>query len=177
MRRGAKAPENGGFADRRFARRLALANLHRPDSLCGPRCFLGTALTLVVACTLMVTTLMRARKPRYRKSTGADQYEVFPDQMELLRTGLEALDSSSRVELLPMVRSRLATINQRPIAEAADNAEARREAMGMNTTELSSGNPEALELVEGNYGRRRPLKASLPTWPWRIGRRISLAWG
>ncbi|PPI85561.1 ABC transporter permease [Marinobacter maroccanus] len=155
LRRGAKALENGGFADRRFARRLALANLHRPDSpLRATLLSLGTALTLVVACTLMVTTLLRALETTIpEQSPALILYEVFPDQMEPLQNGLEALDASSRVELLPMVRSRLDTINQQPIARVlADDAEARREAMG-DEYKLSylSGNPEALELVEGNW--------------------------
>jgi putative ABC transport system permease protein len=102
----------------------------------------------------MVTTLLRALETTIpEESPALILYEVFPDQMEPLQTGLETLDSSSRVELLPMVRSRLASINQRPIAEVlADNAEARREAMG-DEFKLSylSDNPEALELVEGNW--------------------------
>ncbi|AOY87973.1 ABC transporter permease [Marinobacter salinus] len=155
LRRGAKTLENGGFADRRFARRLALANLHRPDSpLRATLLSLGTALTLVVACTLMVATLLRALETTIpAESPALILYEVFPDQMGPLESGLEAVDPSSRVELLPLVRSRLATINQEPIAEVlADNAEARREAMG-DEYKLSylSGNPEGLELVEGTW--------------------------
>jgi putative ABC transport system permease protein len=155
LRRGARALENSGFADRNFARRLALANLHRPDSpLRATLLSLGTALTLVVACTLIVTTLLRALETTIPADSPAlILYEVFPDQMDPLEAGLESLDPSGTIELLPMVRARLAAINQEPIAEVlADNPKARREAMG-DEYKLSylSGNPEGLELVEGSW--------------------------
>lgn len=155
LRRGARALENSGYADRRFARRLALANLHRPDSpLRATLLSLGTALTLVVACTLMVTTLLRALETTIpAESPALILYEVFPDQMEPLQSGLESLDSSSRTELLPLVRARMAAINAQPLAEAlADDPRARREAMGdeYKLTYLA-GNPEGLELVRGNW--------------------------
>ncbi|WP_227664878.1 ABC transporter permease [Marinobacter salarius] len=155
LRRGAKALENSGFADRKFARRLALANLHRPDSpLRATLLSLGTALTLVVACTLMVTTLLRALETTIpAESPALILYEVFPDQVEPLTSGLESLDPSSRTELLPLVRARMAAINEEPIADAlADDPRARREAMGdeYKLTYLA-GNPEGLELVKGNW--------------------------
>lgn len=155
LRRGAKALENSGFAGRKFARRLALANLHRPDSpLRATLLSLGTALTLVVACTLMVTTLLRALETTIpAESPALILYEVFPDQIEPLKFGLESLDPSSRTEILPLVRARMATINEEPIADAlADDPRARREAMGdeYKLTYLA-GNPEGLELVQGKW--------------------------
>ncbi|WP_166258552.1 ABC transporter permease [Marinobacter salicampi] len=155
LRRGAKALEQGGFADRNFARRLALANLHRPDSpLRATLLSLGTALTLVVACTLIVATLLRALETTIpAESPALILYEVFPDQMATLESGLESLDPASRAELLPLVRARLAGINGTPIADAlADDSRARREAMGdeYKLTYLS-GNPEGLELVAGEW--------------------------
>ena len=155
LRRGAKALENGGFAERNFARRLALANLHRPDSpLRATLLSLGTALTLVVACTLMVTTLLRALETTIpAESPALILYEVFPDQRESLQSGLESLDPDSRAELLPLVRARMVEINAEPIADVlSDDPQARREAMGdeYKLTYLA-GNPEGLELVEGNW--------------------------
>ncbi|MDJ0739622.1 MAG: ABC transporter permease [Gammaproteobacteria bacterium] len=155
LRRAAKTLEDSDYADRKFARRLALANLHGPDSpLRAILLSLGTALTLVVACTMMVTTLLRAIETTIpAESPALILYDVFPDQRQPLQAGFETLDSSSRLELLPLVRSRLATINRQPIAELlADNPEARREAMG-DEYKLSylSGNPERLELVEGAW--------------------------
>ncbi|QIB51807.1 ABC transporter permease [Pseudomonas sp. OIL-1] len=155
LRHAAKALENGGFADRNFARRLALANLHRPDSpLRATLLSLGTALTLVVACTLLVSTLLRALESTIPAEAPAlILYDVLPDQTDGLQADLESLDSSSQTELLPLVRARLATINQEPIAEAlADNSQARREAMG-DEYKLSylSGNPEDLELIAGDW--------------------------
>ncbi|WP_339842608.1 FtsX-like permease family protein [uncultured Halopseudomonas sp.] len=151
----ARALENSGFADRNFARRLALANLHRPDSpLRATLLSLGTALTLVVACTLLVGTLLRALESTIPAEAPAlILYEVLPDQIESLETGLQSLDPSSEIELLPLVRGRLAAINQQPITEVlADNSQARREAMG-DEYKLSylSGNPEDLELVSGSW--------------------------
>jgi putative ABC transport system permease protein len=155
LQRAARALENGGFADRNFARRLALANLHRPDSpLRATLLSLGTALTLVVACTLLVSTLLRALETTIPAEAPAlILYEVFPDQIEPLESGLMSLDPASRTELLPLVRGRLAAINDEPIADVlADNSQARREAMG-DEYKLSylSGNPEDLELVKGSW--------------------------
>ncbi len=155
LRRGARALEASGFADRNFARRLALANLHRPDSpLRATLLSLGTALTLVVACTLIVATLLRALETTIpEESPALILYEVFPDQMDALESGLTSLDPSSRAELLPLVRARMQEINNAPIAEVlADDPQARREAMGdeYKLTYLS-GNPEGLELVEGDW--------------------------
>lgn len=155
LRRGARALEASGFADRNFARRLALANLHRPDSpLRATLLSLGTALTLVVACTLIVAALLRALETTIpEESPALILYEVFPDQMDGLKSGLASLDPSSRAELLPLVRARMQEINNAPIAEVlADDPQARREAMGdeYKLTYLS-GNPEGLELVEGDW--------------------------
>lgn len=157
LRRAAKTLEDSDYANRKFARRLALANLHGPDSpLRAILLSLGTALTLVVVCTMMVTTLLRAIETTIpAESPALILYDVFPDQRQPLEAGFETLDSSSKIELLPLVRSRLATINQQPIAELlADNPEARREAMG-DEYKLSylSDNPERLELVEGAWWR------------------------
>jgi putative ABC transport system permease protein len=155
LRRAAKALENSGIGERSFAWRLALANLHRPDSpLRATLLSLGTALTLVVACTLIVTTLLRALETTIpAEAPTLILYEVFPDQMDALEAGLTALDPSITIELLPLVRARMAAINALPIAEAlADNPKARREATG-DEFKLSylSGNPEDLELVQGNW--------------------------
>ncbi|MFT6980250.1 MAG: putative ABC transport system permease protein, partial [Marinobacter psychrophilus] len=105
-------------------------------------------------CTLLVGTLLRALESTIPTEAPAlILYEVFSDQIDPLKTGLEALDPASRIELLPMVRGRLAVINNEPIADVlADNSQARREAMG-DEYKLSylSGNPEDLELVSGNW--------------------------
>jgi putative ABC transport system permease protein len=153
LRRGASALENRPVANRSLARRLALANLHGPDSALRTILLsLGTALTLVVACTLVVITLLRALETTIpAESPALILYEVFPDQRQALQSGLKVLDPAGRVELLPLVRSRLAGINQRPLEEVlADDPDARREALG-DEYKLSylGDNPEALELVEG----------------------------
>ncbi|WP_219858335.1 ABC transporter permease [Stutzerimonas azotifigens] len=155
LRYAARALENGGFAGSSFARRLALANLYRPDSpLRATLLSLGTALTLVVACTLLVSTLLRALESTIPAEAPAlILYDVFPDQLDSLESGLRSLDPLSRTELLPLVRGRLAAINTKPIAELlADDSRARREAMG-DEYKLSylSGNPEDLELVSGSW--------------------------
>jgi putative ABC transport system permease protein len=166
LRRAAKALENGGFADRNFARRLALANLHRPDSpLRATLLSLGTALTLVVACTLLVSTLLRALESTIPAEAPAlILYDVFTDQIGPLESELQSLDPASRTELRPLVRGRLATINNEPIAAfLADYSRARREAMG-DEYKLSylSGNPEDLEMVEGSWWASAAPEGQLP---------------
>lgn len=155
VQRAARALENGGFAERHFARRLALANLYRPDSpLRATLLSLGTALTLAVACTLLVSTLLRALESTIPANAPAlILYDVLPDQIGTLESGLESLDPASRTELLPLVRAHLDAINEKPVAEVfAGNAQTRREAMG-DEYKLSylSENPEDLELVAGSW--------------------------
>ena len=155
LQRVARALEDRGFADRNFAHRLALANLHRPDSpLRATLLSLGTALTLVVACTLLVGTLLRALESTIPAEAPAlILYEVFSDQIDSLESGIEALDPASRIELLPMVRGRLVAINNEPIANVlANDSQARREDMG-DEYKLSylSGNPEDLKFVSGSW--------------------------
>lgn len=167
LRRAARALESGGFAGSSFARRLALANLHRPDSpLRATLLSLGTALTLVVACTLLVSTLLRALDSTIPAEAPAlILYDVFPDQLDSLELGLRLLDPASRTELLPLVRGRLAAINDKPIAKLlADDSRARREAMG-DEYKLSylSGNPEDLELIAGNWWKT-PAPAGEPAF-------------
>ncbi|WP_236744397.1 FtsX-like permease family protein [Marinobacter similis] len=108
----------------------------------------------MVACTLLVTTLLRALETTIpAESPALILYDVFPDQMEEVENGLTSLDASSSTELLPLVRARLAKVNEQPIAELlANDSQARREAMG-DEYKLSylSGNPEGLELVSGQW--------------------------
>ncbi|WP_067560745.1 ABC transporter permease [Halofilum ochraceum] len=155
LRLAAKRLENSGLAERHFALRLALANLHRPDSpLRVMLLSLGTALTLVVACTLIVATLLRALETTIPEQAPAlILYDVFPNQMDTVRSGLRDLDGESMTELLPLVRSRLTRINGQSIADVlADDPGARREAMG-DEYKLSylQNNPEGLELVQGSW--------------------------
>jgi putative ABC transport system permease protein len=155
LRLAGKGLENSRLAERHFALRLALANLHRPDSpLRATLLSLGTALTLVVACTLIVATLLRALETTIPEQAPAlILYDVFPNQMDMVRSGLQDLDGESTTELLPLVRSRLTRINGQPLADVlADDPRARREAMG-DEYKLSylQTNPEGLELVQGSW--------------------------
>ena len=167
LQRTARALENSGFAARHFARRLALANLPRPDPpLRATLLSLGTALTLVVVCSLLVSTLLRALESTIPAQAPAlILYDVFPDQTDTLEAGLQSLDPEARTELLPLVRSRLSAINQQPIADAlAEDPQARREAMG-DEYKLSylSDNPEDLELVAGSWWTA-PAPAGAPVF-------------
>jgi putative ABC transport system permease protein len=83
---------------------------------------LGSALTLLVACTLVVAALLRTVNETVPASAPALVfYDVQQDQQELLRETLAASPSLQRLQLAPLVLGRLASVNGEALRESADN--------------------------------------------------------
>ena len=115
-----------------FEARVALSSLQRPGSpLRAALLSLGSALTLLVACTLVVASLLRAIDDTVpREAPGLVFYDVQTDQVRLLRELLANEPSLQRVETAPLVLGRLAAVNGDKLAEspiAGRRAEARDE--------------------------------------------------
>ncbi len=141
----------------RLALRLALANLHRPGTpLRASLLSLGSALTLIVACTLVVASLLReihltipARAP------ALILYDINRNQLEDVGAAIAAADDNAELLTAPLVRTRLVAINGRPLAEHASLAadlDAYRDAVN-DDFKLSyrGGNIDGLTLVEGDW--------------------------
>ena len=115
-----------------FELRVALSALQRPGSpLRASLLSMGSALTLLVACTLVVASLLRAVDETVpQQAPGLVFYDVQQDQEALLREVLAAAPSLQRVQTAPLVLGRLAVVNGETLADSADpvrRAEARDE--------------------------------------------------
>jgi putative ABC transport system permease protein len=127
IRIAARALEARTGIVRSFAIRFALANLHRPGaSLRTSLLSLGSAVTLLVACTLIVAALLRAINTTIPDEAPAlVLYDVLGNQATAVSEAIKEAAPTARVELAPLVRARFIEVNGQPVAERADTDEAR----------------------------------------------------
>lgn len=127
--------------------RLALAGLQRPGSALRPALLsLGTALTLLVACTLTVATLLRTIADTVpREAPGLVLYDVQTDQLPLLR---EALAGADRLQTAPLVLGRLAAVNGEALRDSSD-ARRVREARDEHKLSTREGNVDDVVVERG----------------------------
>jgi putative ABC transport system permease protein len=127
IRRAARLLEARGTWLRSFAIRLALANLHRPGaSLRSSLLSLGSALTLLVVCTLIVAALLRAINTTIPEEAPAlVLYDVLDNQAAAVKQTANEVAPAGHVELAPLVRSRFIAVNGRPMVERDDTEQGR----------------------------------------------------
>ncbi len=106
---------------------LALANLQQPASPLRPALLsLGSALTLLVACTLVVTTLLRTVNETVPANAPALVfYDVQTEQIPLLRETLQASPGLQEMRTAPLVLGRLSAVNGEALRESGDGERAR----------------------------------------------------
>ncbi|MDJ0880339.1 MAG: ABC transporter permease [Gammaproteobacteria bacterium] len=155
IRRGAIALEQNQRLEGRFALRLALANLHRPGTpLRSALLSLGSALTLLVACTLVVVSLMRTLQATIPdESPGMVLYDINADQVAEVTEAVRRAAAGARVETAPLVRARIDAINDQPVSELLANGDHElRDALN-DDYKLSyrAGNIDGISLVEGAW--------------------------
>lgn len=109
---------------------LALAGLQQPHSpLRTALLSLGSALTLLVACTLVVATLLRTVNDTVPEQAPALVfYDVQTDQIPLLRETLQASPGLEAVKTAPLVLGRLVAVNGEALRESGHNETARERA-------------------------------------------------
>ncbi len=147
-----------------LAFRLALANLYRPASpLRSSLLSLGSALTLLVICTLVVTSLQRTIKSTIPNDAPAlVLYDISPNQIEGVKNALKETSAESRVELAPLVQGRIVAVNGKTIvslmADGAvgddvfvDKKDLRDALNDDHKLSYRGGNVDGLELVEGSW--------------------------
>lgn len=107
--------------------RLALAQLQQPHSpLRTALLSLGSALTLLVACTLVVAALLRTVNDTVpRQAPALVLHDVQNEQIPLLRQTLQASGGLQEVRTAPLVLGRLVAVNGQALAESADGERAR----------------------------------------------------
>lgn len=106
----------------RFEVRLALANLYRPGSpLRVSLLSLGSALTLLVACTLVVGALLRTVNETIPEHAPALVfYDVPAAQLDEFRAAVARSAGFQRLDTAPLVLGRLETVNGEALRESAD---------------------------------------------------------
>jgi putative ABC transport system permease protein len=110
-----------------LAVQLALANLQQPASPLRPALLsLGSALTLLVACTLVVVTLLRTVNETVPANAPALVfYDVQTEQLPLLRETLQASPGLQEVRTAPLVLGRLTAVNGEALRDSGDGERAR----------------------------------------------------
>ena len=155
LRQLARRLDNHPLLTRRFELRLAIANLHRPGApLRASLLSLGSALTLLVACTLVVASLVRAINSTIpEESPALVLYDIANAEVESVRSTVTGFSSTTRMDTAPLVRSRIEAINGRPISElqTLDTEDQRDAAQDEYKLSYSSNNIDDVTLVEGAW--------------------------
>lgn len=135
-----------------FALQLALSTLQRPGSpLRTSLLSLGSALTLLVTCTVVVVALLRTLDQTLPKvAPTLVFYDVQSEQLPLLRETLGQSPSLQRVQTAPLVLGRLAQVNGEVLADSAD-ARRRHEARDEHKLSHRAGNIDDVIVVRGAW--------------------------
>ena len=154
LRKLARLLEKRPIVRKNFALRLALANLHRPESpLRSAMLSLGSALTVLVACTLVVTSLLRTVYATIPQEAPAlVLYDIGTEQLEAVANATRAA-GEARVETVPLVRAKLNMLGGKPVSEltTGDDNEFREAINNEHKLSYRGGNIDGLELVDGAW--------------------------
>jgi putative ABC transport system permease protein len=154
---------------RHAATRLALANMHRAGrTLRITLLSLGTALTLLVACSVIVIALLRLVQTTIPEEAPAFVlYDVLSTQKESVEAISDGYDSINKFTIAPMVRGRISAINNTPIRELAkqsDSGQANSDEinwqdMARDEHKLSylAGNIDGIDIIEGKIWDQNTL--------------------
>lgn len=138
-----------------LALKLALANLHRPDNNVRTSLIsLGSALTLLVACTLIVASLLRTLNDTIpEESPGLVLYDVLNGQVDGVVDAIEGLPGVKKVDLAPLVRGRIQALNGRALSDVNQLNENQRRDSSQERYKLSylSNNIDDVTIVDGAW--------------------------
>lgn len=139
----------------RLVLKLALANLHRPGSALRTSLLsLGSALTLLVACTLIVVSLVRTLDRTIpQESPGLVLYDVLNNQLDDVVDALSKSPGVDRVEMAPLVRARIDALNGRKLADLENLEVGQQRDSSQTRYKLSylANNIDGVTLVEGAW--------------------------
>jgi putative ABC transport system permease protein len=131
---------------------LALAGLQQAHSpLRTALLSLGSALTLLVACTLVVMTLLRTVNDTVPANAPALVfYDVQTEQIPMLRDTLQSASSGAELRTAPLVLGRLSAVNGETLRESG-NSERAREARDEHKLSNRSGNFDDVVIDRGAW--------------------------
>jgi len=165
IRRAAVAFEHDRRLEGRFALRLALANLHQPGTpLRSALLSLGSALTLLVACTLVVVSLMRTLQSTVPAEAPAlVLYDINANQVDQVADAVRQSAPGARVESAPLVRARIDAINGQPVTAllASADHELRDALNDDHKLSYRAGNIDGISLAEGAWWQPAPSRPML----------------
>jgi putative ABC transport system permease protein len=136
----------------RFELRLALANLYRPGSPLRPALLsLGSALTVLVASTLVVAALLRTIDETIpERAPALAFYDIPAAQLDAFRALVGQSPSLERLDLAPLVLGRLSRVNAETLRESADATRA-LEARDEHKLSYLANNFDHVELDRGAW--------------------------
>lgn len=135
-----------------FELRVALAGLQRRGSpLRAALLSLGSALTLLVACTLVLATLLRTVNDTVpARAPGLVLYDVQTEQLPLLRELLAATPGTQAVQTAPLVLGRLVAVNGQDLRDS-DDPRRRSEARDEHKLSHREGNIDDVVVTRGAW--------------------------
>lgn len=155
LRKAARRLDDHPALVQRFDLRLAMANLHRPGApLRATLLSLGSALTLLVACTMVVVSLARTINDTIpAESPAMVLYDIVDDQLPAVVTAIESSGGPVRVDTTPLVRSRITAINGQAVAEIQHlDSEQRRDAsQDEYDLSYSANNIDSVNIIAGAW--------------------------
>lgn len=152
LRRLARALDDHPALGGRFALRLAVANMQRPGSpLRATLLSLGSALTLLVACAIVVGGLVRAINETIPEQAPAlVLYDIAEEQLDGVVNTLQAAPGVARIDTAPLVLGRLKAVNGESL-EASDDDRRRREARDEHKLTYRANNIDDVTLTRGDW--------------------------
>lgn len=155
IRLGAARLDGNPALQRSFGLRLAFANLHRPEApVRATLLSLGSSVTLLVACVMVVTSLVRTIESTIPdESPALVLYDIVDSQHDGVVEAIKTSPGFVRVDTTPLVRSRIVAFNGRPVGEAPRlNSRQRREAsQDQYDLSYSANNIDQVTIVEGRW--------------------------
>ncbi len=151
IKRMALRMDSGARTRRFFALHLALANLHQHGSALRMSLLtLGSALTLLVACTVLISSLLETIAETIpEESPDLVMYDIAPHQRQDV-TGILQNQGAVRIDMAPLVQGRLASING-VSPDAGSSLDAQREARDEHKLTYRAGNIDGVTMVRGNW--------------------------
>ncbi len=150
----ASRAEGMAWARRHPSLWLALSNMHRPGSSMRMTLLsLGSALTLLVACSLVVMALLQLIEETVPDEAPAMVlYDLAPDQRAAVSEVLNTYGSTRSVNFAPLVRARVLAINDTAVTDIRfANSDAQEMARDEHKLSYLSANIDGISLVEGSW--------------------------
>ena len=141
-----------GLSSMPLALQMALAGLQQPQSPMRVALIsLGSALTLLVTCTLVVMTLLRTVNETVPAQAPAMVfYDIQPNQLEVLNDVFQAASGEVNVKIAPFVLGRLIIVNGDELAES-DEIERLRESRDEHKLSDTRGNFDDVVVKRGAW--------------------------